>query len=204
MAVPPLAPTGPGALPGNPDKPALRAELRARRAELFAALGEEGARIAAEAAADRLLPHIPEGAIVALYLKIQDEIDPDPLIERLHARGQPLALPHLYDRTMMYFRAWTPGDPLERGVFKLRQPLAGAAEVAPDIIVTPMLGFDRAGGRIGQGASHYDRAFSRFPGARRLGYGWSVQEVERVPHDPWDVALTAIVTEREWIPVVAS
>ena len=202
MAVPPLSPTGAGALPGNRDKPAMRELLRQRRATLFADLGEDGARGAAETAAERLLPHIPIDAIVAVYLKIQDEIDPDPLIRRLSERTQRLALPHLMDRTMMYFRAWTPGDALERGPFKLRQPLARATELAPDIIVTPLLGFDRHGGRIGQGASHYDRAFTRFPGARRLGYAWSVQEVERVPHDPWDIALNAIVTEREWIPVI--
>ncbi|NIJ08904.1 5-formyltetrahydrofolate cyclo-ligase [Sphingomonas vulcanisoli] len=177
--------------------------LRARRAALFEGLGEQSALREAEATADRLLPHIPPQAIVALYFKIQDEIDPQPLIERLHARGQRLALPHLTDRTTMYFRAWAPGDPLQRAVFKLRQPLATAAEVAPDIIVTPLLGFDRQGGRIGQGASHYDRAFSRFPGARRLGYAWSVQEVEAVPHDPWDIPLHAIATEREWIVVPA-
>lgn len=203
MAVPPLAPTGPGILPGNPDKPALRDMLRGRRATLTKQLGSKGVQLAATTTAERLLPHIPSQAIVSLYLKIQDEIDPWPLIELLHARGQRLALPRLADRTTMGFRRWMPGDPLERGPMKLRQPITSAEEIAPDIIVTPLLGFDRRGGRIGQGASHYDRVFARFPGARRLGYAWSVQEVERVPHDPWDVALNAIVTEREWIPVSA-
>ena len=65
--------------------------------------------------------------------------------------------------------------------------------------MTPLVAFDRRGGRIGQGASHYDRAFARFPGARRLGFAWALQEVEAVPHDPWDEGLHAIVTEREWI-----
>lgn len=179
----------------------MRAELRARRAARVAALGEDGARAGAEAAAALILPHIPPDAIVALYLSIGDEIDPDPLIAALHARGQPLALPHLTDRTQMYFRRWAPGDAIERGPFKLRQPQAGAAECAPEIIVTPLVGFDRMGGRIGQGASHYDRAFARFPGARRVGFAWACQEVERVPHDPWDVALNAIVTECEWVPI---
>ena len=40
-----------------------------------------------------------------------------------------------------------------------------APERAPDLIITPLLGFDRAGRRIGYGAGHYDRAFQRFPGA---------------------------------------
>lgn len=201
MAVPPLAPTGPGAVPGHPDKPVLRAALRAKRAAHVAALGPDGERAGAEAAAAWLLPHLPPGGVVALYLKIQDEIDADPLIRALHARGQPLALPDLADSIQMYFRAWAPGDPLERGPFKLRQPPASAQDRAPEYIVTPLLGFDRRGGRIGQGASHYDRAFARYPGARRIGFAWSAQEVAEVPHDPWDMALHAVVTEREWIPI---
>ena len=81
----------------------------------------------------------------------------------------------------------------------LRQPAVTSAECAPDLIVTPLLGFDRRGGRIGYGAGHYDRAFQRFPGARRIGFAWSVQQVDAVPLDPWDVPLHAVVTEREFI-----
>lgn len=196
-----LTPTGPGALPGHPDKPGLRATLRDARTAHVAALGRAGVETAARQAATNLLPHLPLDAIIGLYLSIGDELDPAPLIDLLTARGQPLALPHLADRTDMYFRSWAPGDDLERGPFKLRQPLATAAEVAPTYIVTPLVGFTRDGARIGQGASHYDRAFARFPGARRIGYAWSVQEAPALPHDPWDVPLHAIVTEEEWIPV---
>jgi 5-formyltetrahydrofolate cyclo-ligase len=202
MAVPPTnsSPDGPAA---HPDKPALREALRAARADHVAALGKEGARAAAEAAARLILPHIPASATVSLYLAIHDELDPDPLIELLAARGQALALPALYDATAMDFRRWAPGDPIERGPFRLRQPLASAPSVSPDLIVTPVVGFDRHGGRIGQGKSHYDRALARFPGAHRVGFAWSVQEIERrLPHDPWDVPLHAIVTECEWIPML--
>ena len=99
----------------------------------------------------------------------------------------------------MRFRAWAPGDPVEHGPMKLRQPPLSAAERAPDLIVTPLLGFDRTGGRIGHGAGHYDRAFAQFPGARRLGFAWSVQEERSIPRDPWDVPLHMIATERELI-----
>lgn len=199
MAVPPPSSPFPEA---HRDKPALREALRARRADHVAALGPDGARAAAEAAARHILPHIPPGAIVALYLAIHGELDPDPLITLLAERGQPLSLPALFDATAMDFRRWSPGDPIERGPFRLRQPLPSAEVVAPDVIVTPVVGFDRHGGRIGQGKSHYDRALVRFPGAHRIGYAWSVQEVQgRLPHDPWDVPLHAIVTEQAFIPM---
>lgn len=196
MAVPPPPPEG---LAPDPAKPALRAELRARRRDHVVALGPDGARLGAEAAARLLLDHIPAGATVALYLALRDEIDPAALTDVLIARRQPLCLPWLGDDTTMAFRDWSLGDALMRGPFNLRQPLPQAPLVAPDIIVTPVVGFDRAGGRIGQGKSHYDRAFARYPGARRVGFAWSVQEVACVPRDPWDVALHAVVTEQEWI-----
>jgi 5-formyltetrahydrofolate cyclo-ligase len=83
----------------------------------------------------------------------------------------------------------------------LRQPLSSARECAPDLIVAPLTGFDRQGGRIGYGAGHYDRAFQRYPGAHRIGFAWAIQEVAAVPHDPWDVRLHAIATEREFIRI---
>ena len=191
MAVPPLSP--------DPAKIALRAELRARRSAYVATLGAGAIKAAAQAAAALLLPHIPAGATVSLYVAMQDEIDPEPLATALYARGHDLALPALIDRTTMRFLAWRPGDPLDYGLMKLRQPLLSAPECAPDLIVTPLTGFDRRGGRIGYGAGHYDRAFQRYAGAHRIGLAWAIQEVDSIPHDPWDVPLDAIVTEKEFV-----
>ena len=75
------------------------------------------------------------------------------------------------------------------------------AELTPDIVLTPLVGFDRRGTRLGQGAGHYDRAFAAHPAAWRVGIAWSVQEVDALPADAWDVPLHAIATEREWIVV---
>ncbi|WP_420136430.1 5-formyltetrahydrofolate cyclo-ligase [Sphingomonas sp.] len=196
MAVPP--PSSDPLVP-DPAKIRLREALKARRAAHVVEIGAEGATAAAEAAMRHILPHIPHAATVALYLALKEELDPYPLIEALHARGQSMALPALFDESAMRFLAWAPGAPLERGPMRLRQPLSSAPERAPDLIVTPLLAFDRHGHRIGYGAGHYDRAFQRLPGAHRIGLTWAVQEVDRIPHDPWDVPLHAIVTEREFI-----
>lgn len=187
MAVPPPSP--------DPAKTALRAMLRARRTVHVAAIGPEAARAASESAARHLLPHVPAGATVSLYLAMRDELDPAPLLEALHARGHEIALPRLIDRTTMRFLRWAPGDPIEQGLMNLREPIASAEECAPDLIVTPLTGYDRRGGRIGYGAGHYDRAFQLYPGARRIGYAWAMQEIDKVPHDPWDVRLHAVATE---------
>ena len=80
----------------------------------------------------------------------------------------------------------------------LSQPSALATELRPDIILTPMLAFDAKLDRLGQGAGYYDGAFARFPDAWRVGVAWSVQRVEDLPVDPWDMPLHAVVTEQGW------
>ena len=101
--------------------------------------------------------------------------------------------------TPLRFLAWARNAVLEAGPFGLRQPAATATEREPAIILTPLLAFDRRGNRLGQGAGHYDRAFAAHPDAWRVGVARSVQEVEALVADGWDVPLHAVATEREWI-----
>lgn len=138
------------------------------------------------------------GAVVASYLPIAGEIDPAPLIEAAVAAGCRLALPYVVDRpTPIRFLA--ADGPLTAGPFGLTQPAADAEPLEPGVILTPLVAFDRSGNRLGWGAGHYDRAFSEHPHAWRIGIAWSVQEVDALSPDPWDVPLHAIVTEKEWI-----
>ena len=54
-------------------------------------------------------------------------------------------------------------------------------------------------GRLGQGGGYYDRSFARHETALRIGLAWSVQQVEHVPVDPWDLPLHAVLTETSLI-----
>src|SRR3546814_17604195 len=92
----------------------------------------------------------------------------------------PLALPHHAARIeAMDFRRWRPGEPLEKGPWSTRQPADHAALATPDIIFCPPVGFDRKGGRIGQGGGHYDRYFAAHQRALRLGI---ISEEARIRH----------------------
>jgi 5-formyltetrahydrofolate cyclo-ligase len=177
------------------DKKLLRASLRAARA----AMPRAPIPVASEFTA-RLTPH----TIVATYVAIGGEADPTLFARAAHAAGCRLALPHVESREEpIRFLAWHPDAPLARGPFALRQPHAHKPELAPDIVLTPLVGFDRRGNRVGQGAGHYDRAFAAYPAAWRVGIAWSVQEVSALTPDPWDVPLHAIATEKEWIMPVS-
>ncbi len=184
MAVPsPATPT---------DKALLRARMRDARRTFAPA---EPIRVD-----PAFLVRLSPGLIVASYRPIGGEADPAPLERAATDAGCVLALPRVVDRaTPLRFLAWSPGHPLETGPLGLQQPPTDAPELIPDIILTPLVAFDRAGGRLGQGAGYYDRAFSLHAGGWRVGVAWSIQEASRVPVDPWDVPLQAVATEKEWI-----
>lgn len=150
--------------------------------------------------AERVAAAFGDARIVAAYISDGYEVDPLPILFQALGGGRETALPRVATReTPLSFHAWSPGDELVPGPWGLLQPRVDAPVVVPDFIIAPLLGFDRALNRLGQGAGFYDRAFAAAPAARRIGVAWSVQEVPAVPLDPWDVPLHGLATEREWI-----
>ena len=120
-----------------------------------------------------------------------------PMTRACLALGARIALPHVVKIGLpMQFLHWTPGDPLTTNRLGIDQPLDSAEEIAPDIILTPLVGFDSACNRLGQGGGFYDRAFAAHPRALRIGVAWSVQMVESIPTEDWDKRLHAVITER--------
>lgn len=197
MAVPPPPPF-PAAPPmgAEPSKPALRAELRAGRDAFVLDLAvDERARLEARAA-DHLTRVAGGARSIAFYVALGSEMGCAAAIAAAAARGIVIALPRVEARSApMRFLRWAPGDPLEPGWRGLLQPVAESPEIRPELIVAPLLGFDSALNRIGQGAGFYDRAFAALPQAGKIGWGWSIQQRPAIGCDPWDVPLDAVVTE---------
>ena len=182
------------------DKDSLRRNIRARRSEYVAHHGEAALSLAFSKAPTPLAQLFASRKIVAGYVAVGSEADPMRLLAEAEQVGATIALPHVTSRAApMRFLRWNVGDPLEQGPFNLMQPAADSPQLAPDLCLVPLVGFDRDGNRLGQGAGHYDRALSLLPDCFRVGLAWSVQEVTALPADPWDQPLDAICTEKEWI-----
>lgn len=174
----------------------LREKLRFRRKHFVANLDTLSRLGAFRALPAPLTAIIDECPPLAGYVAWGGEPDILPML----ADHAPLALPHHAGRVdTMDFRRWAPGDALSKGPWSIQQPADTAEAVVPGLIFCPLVGFDRRGGRLGQGGGHYDRYFARHPDIRRIGIGWSVQEVDAVPAEPTDMALDAILTEQEFI-----
>ena len=176
-------------------KRVLRARLRAER--ITFAMSSDAVIVPPSAFLDRL----HAGMVVASYIPVGSEADPTPLATAAKVAGCTIVLPHVTSRAdPIRFLEWDVRGPLASGPFGLRQPDTDAAELRPDVILTPLLGFDAQLNRLGQGAGHYDRAFEACPDAWRLGVAWSCQQVDALAVDPWDVPLHAIVTEQGLMP----
>jgi 5-formyltetrahydrofolate cyclo-ligase len=181
-----------------------KSELRRKFAARRDALSAELRQAAAEAIAARAFPFtITPGVIVSGFMPLKSEINPLPLMQKLAAAGALLALPAIAGRGKpLIMRGWAFGGPLDRGQWGIREPKPKAAEVDPDILLVPLLAFDRAGYRLGYGAGYYDMTIARLRGVKRIcavGLAYAAQEVAQVPRTVRDARLDLVLTEREAI-----
>jgi 5-formyltetrahydrofolate cyclo-ligase len=159
---------------------------------------------AAFAVAARGLPvEVTPGTVVSGFSPLKSEISPLPLLRRIADAGASLALPVVVGRGQpLIMRAWSFGAPLVSGVWGIREPPAEAPEVFPDILIVPLLAFDRRGHRIGYGAGYYDMTITRLRAIKpvtAIGVAFATQEIAAVPATPRDAALDVVLTEREAI-----
>ena len=187
-------------------KTALRLDARARRKALMVEHPEADWMAADHADAMLAATGRTRAGVVALYKALGAEVDPRPLGETLRKAGWTLALPAVVaEDAPLVFRAWTPGEPLAHDLSGLSAPLATAKEVRPDLVIAPLLAFDRQGGRLGQGGGHYDRTLEALRGEPApptfVGLAYSGQERGDLPREPHDQPLDGILTEAGYIGV---
>jgi 5-formyltetrahydrofolate cyclo-ligase len=186
----------------------LKAELRRLAMARREALPAIERVAAAQAIAARGMPvGVAAGAIVSGYSPLKSEISPMPLLRRCAETGAVLALPVVIGRgNPLVMRAWAIGAPLASGVWGIGEPTPAAPEVFPDILIVPLLAFDRRGHRLGYGAGYYDMTLARLRGMKAIiaiGIAFAAQEIDTVPTTPRDAALDLVLTEREIINVGA-
>ena len=174
-------------------KAAARQVALARRAS---AHGHGLDRAAQARLAEILTPHA--GRAIAGYMPIRTELNPLPVMAAHALAGGPVGVPVIEaPGAPLVFRRWTPGTVMVAGAFGALIPEAGGA-VVPELVIVPLLAFDRAGGRLGYGGGFYDRTLERLRAARptlAIGLAYSAQEADRLPLEPTDQPLDAIVTE---------
>lgn len=177
------------------EKKELRASARARRAELVRAMPDHAARLAAHV--DAL--EIAKGAVVSGFLAMAGEVDPAPLMARLAEQGAQLCVPRVAAKAApLVFHRWMPETKLVVSSFGVSEPDAATPELVPDVLLVPLLAFDKQGYRLGYGGGFYDRTLAALraqKSIRAIGVAYAGQEVENLPHDEFDERLDAVLTE---------
>lgn len=143
------------------------------------------------------------GVPLSGYLPIGTEIDPRPAMAEATAHGT-VGVPVILQRdTPLTFAQWVPDIALEDGPFRTKVPVEPIPMV-PEIVIVPLLAFDRRGGRLGYGGGFYDRTLEglRAQGpVLAIGFAFAGQEADHVPLEDTDQPLNLIVTDRGVIEV---
>jgi 5-formyltetrahydrofolate cyclo-ligase len=182
---------------GAAEKADLRRQALARRD----AMSIEERIEASIAIADlgRTLIDLPGGAIVSGFSPIRSEVDIRPLMADLRDRGARICVPAILSREEIVFRELLRHMPLVDTGFGTVGPGPEAEVLDPNVMLVPLAAFDDRGHRLGYGAGHYDRAIARLQERglrpRLVGIAFDSQRVDRVPDEPHDVPLDAILTE---------
>ena len=105
----------------------------------------------------------------------------------------------------MFFKKWEPSDELIKGPLGNLEPLKKQKTILPQIVVVPMLSFDRELYRLGYGGGYYDKSIkilkNYFKNEKKIfitiGLAYSIQENEKIPRENHDMNLDYIITENE-------
>ena len=176
-------------------KAALRLRAHATRAALPVDVRAEAAAAATQHFFDSV-PLQPDD-VVAAYWRIRDEMDCQPILVRLMDAGHTVVLPVVTGpHEPLEMRVWEDDTPLYEAGFGTLAPSELAPQAAPDVMLVPLLGFDKFGTRLGYGGGYYDRTLANMHKKPKLvGLAFAAQELDIIPRDDHDVPLDMVVTE---------
>lgn len=186
----------------------LRQRLRQQRRDLPAATQRRAAKRLLQQL--RKLPEFRRARHIALYSASDGEISTNEVLRHCQQRGKVCYLPVIHRDTkqaQMRFHRHAPGQTLRSNTFNIPEPNAlRRRQIDParlDMMLLPLVGFDRRGNRLGMGGGYYDRALA-FKQRRNaantpllIGLAHHLQEVERLPTQHWDIPLDWVATDRE-------
>lgn len=181
------------------DLPALRKTMRERRKSLPTAIQQAHAKQAAIFFAAEFSKALSNRPLkIAIYSAVAGELDPAPLQHSIDNEGCEFYLP-IIDKKQLRFGHI--GSARQTNLFGIEEPDEPESSSIMtndiDIIIVPLLAYDSAGNRLGMGGGYYDRTLAKTNNKKplKIGYAHSLQAVNTLPAQPWDIPLDAVVNE---------
>lgn len=142
--------------------------------------------------------------VVGAYWPKDKEFDPHAILHAFLGKGNTCCLPVIQKGSReLKFVAWTDGEPLERGPYNVLQPVVNddTEFLDPDIVIVPLLAFDRYGHRLGYGGGYYDATLAALRARKKIlavGVGFAQQAcLFKLPAEEHDEKLDWLVTTQE-------
>lgn len=183
----------------NHSKQSLRAHYRVIRSHI----SNEDAIKASESIKNQLLDFIGTNyktpIVIAGYFPINHELNILPLLNALHIKGHVCVMPKTTKNKPLEFKKWQTTDKTELNR-NIQEPLATAQTLAPDIIIAPLLAYDKFGNRLGYGKGLYDIAIEHYrklnPKLLVIGLCYHQQlSKTALPAEPHDQKLDLVITD---------
>ena len=137
---------------------------------------------------------------IALYYPSNYEVNTLNLFKILQNKNFFIFLPKLFLNRRMKFLRWNYLDPLEINKYGFLEPLSKSKEIIPEIIIVPLVAFDKYHNRLGYGKGYYDRYLSRLIRSKKsvltIGLAFSFQKYKKIPTIKSDIKLDYILTEK--------
>ena len=139
------------------------------------------------------------GKVIGGYYPYNYEIDAIEILINLEQQNYQISLPKIKKNSQMDFFYWSSQDPLQINKYGIPEPTSDKM-VAPNILLVPLVAFDKNYNRIGYGGGFYDRYIKRIKKIKKIitiGLAYSFQRIDQIPADKYDVKLDFIVTNKE-------
>ena len=142
-----------------------------------------------------------KGKIIGGYYPYNYEINALNLFKDLEKKNYKITLPRINNKAQMNFFRWSTKDPLQVNKFGIPEPISNVKKY-PDIMLVPLVAFDKDLNRIGYGGGFYDRYISKIKKRKKIiliGLAYSFQKVKKIQTNKYDMRLDYVVTEKKII-----
>ena len=136
--------------------------------------------------------------LIGGYYPYNYEIDSIKILKKFEGKKCIISLPKIKKNFQMNFYQWSLKDPLKINKFGIPEPITNKI-VYPNILLVPLVAFDKNFNRIGYGGGFYDRYIKRISKIKKIytiGLAYSFQKVKKIPTNKYDIKLDFIITEK--------
>ena len=136
--------------------------------------------------------------LIGGYYPYNYEIDSIKILKKFEEKNCIISLPKIKKNFQMNFYQWSLKDPLTINEFGIPEPIANKI-VYPNILLVPLVAFDKNFNRIGYGGGFYDRYIKRISKIKKIytiGLAYNFQKVKNIPTNKYDIKLDFIITEK--------